>query len=92
MQNFISLAQIDSIVQEIRNKTSTFRELFVGIILGSGLNDLADSVQEAVQIPYSDLPNFPVSTVQGHAGRFVIGKLEGRPVLVMQGRIHYYEG
>lgn len=92
MQNFISLAQIDSIAQEIRNKTSTLRELFVGIILGSGLNDLADSVQEAVQIPYSDLPNFPVSTVQGHAGRFVIGKLEGRPVLVMQGRIHYYEG
>jgi purine-nucleoside phosphorylase len=92
MQNFISLAQIDSIVHEIRNKTSTLRELFVGIILGSGLNDLADSVQQAVQIPYSDLPNFPVSTVQGHAGRFVIGKLEDRPVLVMQGRIHYYEG
>ena len=92
MQNFISLAQIDLIAQEIRNKTSTLRELFVGIILGSGLNDLADFVQKAVQIPYSDLPNFPVSTVQGHAGRFVIGKLEGRPVLVMQGRIHYYEG
>jgi len=92
MQNFISLAQIDSTTQEIRNKISTLREPLVGIILGSGLNDLADSVQKAVHIPYSDLPNFPVSTVHGHAGRFVIGELEGRPVLVMQGRIHYYEG
>jgi purine-nucleoside phosphorylase len=64
----------------------------VGIILGSGLNDLADSVQQAVRIPYSDLPNFPVSTVHGHAGRFVVGELEGKPVFVMQGRIHYYEG
>jgi purine-nucleoside phosphorylase len=92
MQNFISLAQIDSAVQAIRNKISTLREPVVGIILGSGLNDLADSVQQAVYIPYSDLPNFPVSTVHGHAGRFVIGELEGKPVLVMQGRIHYYEG
>ena len=64
----------------------------VGIILGSGLNALADSVQNAVHIPYSDLPDFPVSTVHGHVGRFVIGQLEGKPVLVMQGRIHYYEG
>jgi purine-nucleoside phosphorylase len=92
MQNFISLAQIDSAVQAIRNKISTLREPLVGIILGSGLNDLADSVQKAVYIPYSDLPNFPVSTVHGHAGRFVVGELEGKPVLVMQGRIHYYEG
>lgn len=57
-----------------------------------GFNDLADSVQNAVRISYSDLPNFPVSTVHGHAGRFVIGMLEDKPVLVMQGRIHYYEG
>ena len=49
-------------------------------------------MQDAVHIPYSDLPNFPVSTVHGHKGRFVIGHLEGKPVLVMQGRIHYYEG
>ena len=92
MQSFISLEQIDSAAQAIRKKTSTLREPVVGIILGSGLNDLADSVQQAVRIPYSDLPNFPVSTVQGHAGRFVIGELEGKPVFVMQGRIHYYEG
>jgi purine-nucleoside phosphorylase len=92
MQNFISLAQIDSAAQAIKKQISTLREPIVGIILGSGLNDLADSVQKAVRISYSDIPNFPVSTVHGHAGRFVIGELEGKPVLVMQGRIHYYEG
>ncbi len=90
MQNFISLEQIDAAAQAIRKQTTT--QPVAGIILGSGLNDLADSVQRAVRISYNDLPNFPVSTVHGHAGRFVIGELEGKPVLVMQGRIHYYEG
>lgn len=90
MQNFISLAQIDSAAQAIKKQITI--QPVVGIILGSGLNDLADSVQQAVHISYSDLPNFPVSTVHGHAGRFVIGELEGKPVLIMQGRIHYYEG
>ncbi len=90
MQTYISLSQIDEIVQTIKRRISI--QPVVGIILGSGLNGLADSVQGAVHIPYSDLANFPVSTVHGHVGRFVIGELEGRPVLVMQGRIHYYEG
>lgn len=90
MQNYISLAQIDETAQTIKKQISM--QPIVGIILGSGLNDLADSVQKAVHISYADLPNFPVSTVHGHVGRFVIGELEGRPVLVMQGRIHYYEG
>lgn len=90
MQTFISLAQIDEIAQKIKDQISV--QPMVGIILGSGLNALADSVQNAVHISYSDLPDFPVSTVHGHVGRFVIGLLEGKPVLVMQGRIHYYEG
>lgn len=90
MQNYISLAQIDEIAQTIRKQIST--QPLVGIILGTGINDLADSVQQAVHIAYGDLPDFPVSTVFGHVGRFVIGELEGRPVFVMQGRIHYYEG
>ncbi|MHB8776895.1 MAG: purine-nucleoside phosphorylase [Anaerolineales bacterium] len=90
MQNYISLAQIDEIAQTIRKQISI--QPVVGIILGTGINDLADSVQQAVHIAYGDLPNFPVSTVFGHVGRFVIGELEGKPVLVMQGRIHYYEG
>ncbi|RJP52877.1 MAG: purine-nucleoside phosphorylase, partial [Anaerolineaceae bacterium] len=90
MQNYISLAQIDEIAQTIRKQISI--QPLVGIILGTGINDLADSVQQAVHIAYGDLPDFPVSTVFGHVGRFVIGELEGRPVFVMQGRIHYYEG
>ncbi len=64
----------------------------VGMILGSGLNPLAEAVSDATVIPYTEIPHFPVSTVQGHAGRLVIGYLEGQPVLVMQGRSHYYEG
>ncbi len=90
MQNYISLTQIDETAQKIKSQISI--QPVVGIILGSGLNGLADSVQGAVHIAYNDLPNFPVSTVHGHVGRFVIGELEGKPVLVMQGRIHYYEG
>lgn len=90
MQNFITLSEIDSVVKMIKDQISI--QPVAGIILGSGLNGLADSVQDAVRISYNDLPNFPVSTVHGHAGRFVIGYLEGKPVLVMQGRIHYYEG
>ena len=90
MQKFITLAQIDEAADEIRRRIST--EPGVGMILGSGLNGLADSVQNPVFIPYTDLPHFPVSTVIGHVGRFVVGELEGKPVIVMQGRIHYYEG
>ena len=90
MQNFISLAQIDEVTNMVRSRISI--QPTVGLILGSGLNGLADSVQNPVHIPYSDLPNFPTSTVHGHVGRFVIGELEGKAVIVMQGRIHYYEG
>ncbi len=90
MQNFITLAQMDEAAQAIKQRISI--QPVVGIILGSGLNGLADSIKNAVYIPYKELPHFPVSTVEGHAGRFVIGELEGKPVLVMQGRIHYYEG
>jgi purine-nucleoside phosphorylase len=64
----------------------------VGLILGSGLGHLADEVQNATAIPYKDIPYFPVSTVPGHAGRLVIGELQGKKVVVMQGRLHYYEG
>jgi purine-nucleoside phosphorylase len=90
MQNFIPLAQIDETAQAIKSRISI--QPIAGIILGSGLNHLADSVQNAVYIPFGELPHFPVSTVQGHSGRFVIGELEGKPVLIMQGRIHCYEG
>ncbi|WP_019242111.1 MULTISPECIES: purine-nucleoside phosphorylase [Bacillus] len=64
----------------------------IGLILGSGLGILADEIEDAVAISYSDIPNFPVSTVQGHRGQLVIGKIAGKVVLAMQGRFHYYEG
>ncbi|MDE5412052.1 purine-nucleoside phosphorylase [Alkalihalobacterium chitinilyticum] len=64
----------------------------IGLILGSGLGELADEIQNPVQIPYGEIPNFPVSTVEGHAGQLVIGQLEGKQVIAMQGRFHYYEG
>jgi len=64
----------------------------VGLILGSGFSPLADAVEDGVVIPYGEIPNFPVSTVEGHVGRLVLGRLEGQDVAVMQGRAHYYEG
>ena len=64
----------------------------LGVILGSGLGAFADLVEEKVVIPYQDIPHFPVSTVEGHAGQLVFGKVQGRSVVVMQGRFHYYEG
>ena len=64
----------------------------LGIILGSGLGNFASQVQNAVSIPYSEIPNFPQSTVQGHSGQLVIGTIAGVTVAVMQGRVHAYEG
>ncbi|MGZ9164343.1 MAG: purine-nucleoside phosphorylase [Anaerolineales bacterium] len=90
MSPYITLEQIDQAADAVRKRTS--HQPRVGIILGSGLNELADSVQKADIIPYGDLPNWPISTVHGHAGRLVIGELEGQAVFIMQGRIHFYEG
>lgn len=90
MQKYFSLAEIDGVAKKIKGLMTL--QPRVGLILGSGLNDLANSVQSAVNIAFGDLPDFPVSTVFGHTGRFVIGTLDGIPVFVMQGRIHYYEG
>ena len=64
----------------------------LGIILGSGLGDFADSVEDAVAVPYAQIPHFPQSTVEGHSGRMVLGTVAGVPVAVMQGRVHAYEG
>ncbi len=90
MQSYLTLEQIDQAADAVRAKIKIKPR--VGIILGSGLNDLAASVENAIPIPYGDLPHWPVSTVEGHAGRLVIGELEGQPVFVMQGRAHFYEG
>lgn len=64
----------------------------IGLILGSGLGDLAEEIENPTKISYGDIPHFPVSTVEGHAGQLVIGTLQGRTVVAMQGRFHYYEG
>lgn len=64
----------------------------VGVILGSGLNPLAEAVESAHALDYTDIPGFPTPTVDGHEGRLIGGLLEGVPVWVMQGRVHYYEG
>jgi purine-nucleoside phosphorylase len=90
MNDMISLSQIDALNDIIRSRmldTPT-----IGLILGSGLGVLADSITRSVSIPYNQLPNWPISTVLGHKGRLVIGELENHAVLAMQGRAHYYEG
>ena len=76
----------DYIINKTKHKPS------IAIILGSGLGDLADEIQGSDKIPYTQIPHFPVSTVEGHEGQLVVGELEGKTVVAMQGRFHYYEG
>lgn len=64
----------------------------IGIICGSGLGSLADSLENFDSFPYQTIPNFPVSTVEGHAGQMIFGTINGVPIMCMQGRFHYYEG
>lgn len=85
-----SYQDYEQTAQEIRERISISPT--IGIILGSGLGPLADSVENPVIIPNNELSNWPQSTVKGHHGRLVVGHLEDHPVLVMQGRVHYYEG
>ena len=73
-------------------RTRTTAEPRIAVVLGSGLGGFADDFEDAVSIPYQEIPGFVPSTAQGHAGRLVIGKIDGIPVLAMQGRLHYYEG
>ncbi|WP_243347587.1 purine-nucleoside phosphorylase [Parabacteroides sp. FAFU027] len=70
----------------IRSKPET------AIILGSGLGELVDHIEDKQEISYEEIPNFPVSTVEGHSGKLILGKLGGKEILAMQGRFHYYEG
>ena len=75
----------------IRQQTGSLKPL-VGIVLGSGLGKLADSIEDATVIPYRDIPGFPLSTATGHKGNFIQGRLGGKTVVAMQGRFHGYEG
>jgi len=83
--------QIEEAVGSVSQKIGS-RKVEVGMVLGSGLGSLADSIESAVRIPYGDIPHFPTSTVHGHAGELVIGQLDGLHVAVMKGRVHFYEG
>ncbi|WP_373230439.1 purine-nucleoside phosphorylase [Cohnella sp.] len=86
----VTKAIIDEAAAFIRSTTDLSPE--IGLILGSGLGVLGDELEDAVTIPYEDIPHFPVSTVEGHAGELIVGKLQGRNVMLMKGRFHLYEG
>ena len=81
---------IKSTAEFIKEKVNFEPE--VGIILGTGLGGLVNHIEIAHSLPYNEIPNFPVSTVEGHAGRLIFGTLGGKKVVAMQGRFHYYEG
>lgn len=84
------LASIKETVSFIRSKTDMVPD--AGIILGSGLGDFASEIDVQLEIPYPEIPNFPVSTVKGHSGKLIFGKLSGKNIVAMSGRFHYYEG
>ncbi|MBP3929888.1 MAG: purine-nucleoside phosphorylase, partial [Peptostreptococcaceae bacterium] len=82
--------RIQESAEYIKSKINNTPE--IGLILGSGLGVLGDEIENQVIIKYDEIPNFPVSTVEGHSGQLVIGNLEGKFVIAMQGRFHFYEG
>ena len=82
--------KLQTCLKSIREKTDFKPE--VALILGSGLGDYAEGIKIEASVEYSQIEGFPVSTVQGHKGRFVFGYVEEVPVVIMQGRVHYYEG
>ncbi|MGH7565841.1 MAG: purine-nucleoside phosphorylase, partial [Gemmatimonadota bacterium] len=88
--NDIRLQRIDEAVEHVRDRGDWNPE--VGIVLGTGLGALIRDIEIDDTIEYGEIPHFPVSTVESHSGRLVFGRLEGRSVMVMQGRFHYYEG
>ena len=83
-------ARLDALEGAVRARSDLVPE--VGIVLGSGLGGLADELDNAVAIPFAELPGWPSATAPGHVGRLLLGKLGGRPVAMLQGRFHLYEG
>lgn len=87
-----------TIIGELRETVDYIRSVYngeaprIGIVLGSGLGNLSSEIQVEEQIPYEAIPHFPVSTVEGHQGKLILGRLAGKPVVVLSGRFHYYEG
>jgi purine-nucleoside phosphorylase len=83
-------ARIAALLEAVRGRTDVVPD--VGIVLGSGLGGLADELEDAVAIPFGELPGWPAATAPGHVGRLLVGRLGGRPVVMLQGRFHLYEG
>lgn len=86
----MNFSQVENAAKFLKSKYSKTPR--IGLILGSGLGVLAEDIENPVKIPYEEIPDFPVSTVEGHAGQLVFGLLSGKEVVAMQGRFHYYEG
>ena len=86
-----TFAQSQESAEAIRSKIGDFMPK-VAMVLGSGLGYMGDIVEDAIVVPYGEIPHFKVSTAPGHKGQLVFGTLEGQKVAVMQGRMHYYEG
>lgn len=94
------MKDMDTILKRITDSTKYIRQVLkensfkprIAIVLGSGLGSLADSIADAVKIPYTDIPGFPVSTTIGHQGNLILGRLGGKDIIAMQGRVHFYEG
>lgn len=84
------LEKIQETAAFLKNKMTTAPK--TAIILGTGLGSLINDISEKYEISYKDIPNFPVSTVEGHSGKLIFGKLGGKDIMAMQGRFHYYEG
>ncbi|WHH60550.1 purine-nucleoside phosphorylase [Petroclostridium sp. X23] len=85
-----SIEKIKESAAYLKNKLNVQPD--IAMVLGSGLGVLADEIEQAIEIDYAEIPNFPVSTVEGHAGKLVVGKLNDKIVMAMKGRFHYYEG
>jgi len=88
---------VTSVTEQLRQtsdfiKTKYNKQPTIGVVLGSGLGNFIDEIEIDAEINYSDLPHFPVSTVKGHSGKLILGKLYGKDIIVMSGRFHFYEG
>jgi len=84
--------QVEIATESILKRLNNVCKIDIALILGSGLGSLADEIENPIIIPYNEVPHLPTSTVQGHKGQFVIGKLQNKTVIAMQGRFHSYEG
>ncbi|MCF6462046.1 purine-nucleoside phosphorylase [Clostridium sp. Cult1] len=84
------IEKISNSIKYIKTKSKEVPD--IGLVLGSGLGSLGDKINNPIAIEYKDIPNFPVSTVEGHKGRLILGQLGNKNVIAMQGRFHYYEG